>query len=55
MTLASGVAWVALVAVSPASAASLAEGIDRTIAASPVARGEFWGIQVIDLGTGKTL
>lgn len=55
MTLASGLAWVALAAVSPASAASLAEGIDRTIAASPVARGAFWGIQVIDLGTGKTL
>jgi len=36
-------------------AASLAESIDRLIASSPAARSAFWGIQIVDLGSGKTL
>jgi len=37
------------------AAASLAESIDRLIASSPAARSAFWGIQIVDLGSGKTL
>jgi D-alanyl-D-alanine carboxypeptidase/D-alanyl-D-alanine-endopeptidase (penicillin-binding protein 4) len=37
------------------SAASLPESIDRLIAASPTARSAFWGIQIVDLASGKTL
>jgi serine-type D-Ala-D-Ala carboxypeptidase/endopeptidase (penicillin-binding protein 4) len=39
----------------PLAGASLAENIDRAIAASPAARAAFWGIQVVDLGSGKTV
>jgi len=35
--------------------ASLAESIDRLIASSPAARSAFWGIQIVDLGSGRTL
>jgi D-alanyl-D-alanine carboxypeptidase/D-alanyl-D-alanine-endopeptidase (penicillin-binding protein 4) len=48
-------AALAVLAAAPAAAASLAESIERAIAASPVARGAFWGIQVVDLATGKTI
>ncbi len=37
------------------SAANLAERIDQLIAASPAARAAFWGVEVVDLGTGKTV
>jgi D-alanyl-D-alanine carboxypeptidase/D-alanyl-D-alanine-endopeptidase (penicillin-binding protein 4) len=37
------------------SAASLAENIERLIAASPAARTAFWGIRMVDLASGKTL
>jgi serine-type D-Ala-D-Ala carboxypeptidase/endopeptidase (penicillin-binding protein 4) len=36
-------------------AASPARAIDRLLASSPAARGAFWGIQVTDLKTGRTL
>jgi D-alanyl-D-alanine carboxypeptidase/D-alanyl-D-alanine-endopeptidase (penicillin-binding protein 4) len=38
-----------------AAAASLPKSIDRLLALSPAARTAFWGIQVIDLASGKTL
>ena len=41
--------------VTAAAAASLPEGIERLIAASPAAREAFWGIQIVDLANGKTL
>ncbi|MGO9255413.1 MAG: D-alanyl-D-alanine carboxypeptidase/D-alanyl-D-alanine-endopeptidase [Bryobacteraceae bacterium] len=37
------------------AAASLPEKIDRAIEGSPAARVAFWGIQVVDLESGKTL
>lgn len=37
------------------SAASLPESIDKLLAASAAARAAFWGIQIVDLGSGKTL
>lgn len=37
------------------TAATLAERIDQIIAASPAARTAFWGIEAVDLATGKTL
>jgi D-alanyl-D-alanine carboxypeptidase/D-alanyl-D-alanine-endopeptidase (penicillin-binding protein 4) len=37
------------------SAASLPESIERLIASSPAARTAFWGIQIVDLASGKTL
>ena len=37
------------------SAASLPESIERLIASSPVARSAFWGIQIVDLASGKSL
>ena len=36
-------------------AAGLPESILKTIEASPAARTAFWGMQVVELGTGKTL
>ncbi len=38
-----------------AAAATLAQRIERLIADSPAARAAFWGIQAVDLATGKTL
>jgi len=35
--------------------ATLAQSIDTVLATAPAARGSFWGIQVIDLRTGKVL
>ncbi len=37
------------------TAATLPESIERLIAASPLARSAYWGIEMVDLGTGKTL
>ncbi len=37
------------------SAASLPENSEKLLAASPAARGAFWGIQIVDLGSGRTL
>ena len=37
------------------SAASLPESIDKLLAASAAARTAFWGVQIVDLGSGKTL
>jgi D-alanyl-D-alanine carboxypeptidase/D-alanyl-D-alanine-endopeptidase (penicillin-binding protein 4) len=39
----------------PGQAASPARAIDRLLASSPAARGAFWGIQVTDLKTGRTI
>lgn len=45
-----------ILSVSPsASAAGLAEQIDKLLDASPATRAAFWGIQIVDLGTGQTL
>ena len=38
-----------------APAASLRESIEKLMAASPAAKGAFWGIEVVDLKTGRTL
>ncbi|MDR3700963.1 MAG: D-alanyl-D-alanine carboxypeptidase/D-alanyl-D-alanine-endopeptidase [Candidatus Sulfopaludibacter sp.] len=38
-----------------ATAATLAQRIEKLLAASPAAGGAFWGIQAVDLATGKTL
>jgi len=37
------------------SAASLASKIEKLMASSPAARSAFWGIQMVDLASGKTL
>jgi serine-type D-Ala-D-Ala carboxypeptidase/endopeptidase (penicillin-binding protein 4) len=47
-------AVLALAAV-PAFSASLAENIRKLIDSAPAARTAFWGIQVVDLSSGKTL
>jgi D-alanyl-D-alanine carboxypeptidase/D-alanyl-D-alanine-endopeptidase (penicillin-binding protein 4) len=39
----------------PMPAASLAENIEHLIASSPPSKAAFWGIQVVDLQTGKTI
>ncbi len=44
-----------LLLVAVASAVSLPESIERLLAASPAARTAFWGMQVVDLATGKTI
>ena len=36
-------------------AAGLPESIQKLIDSSPAARTAFWGIQIVDLATGKTL
>jgi serine-type D-Ala-D-Ala carboxypeptidase/endopeptidase (penicillin-binding protein 4) len=38
-----------------AGAASLPENVERLLASSPLARTAFWGIQVVDLASGKTV
>jgi len=38
-----------------AAAASLPESIERLLATGPAARTAFWGIQVVDLGSGRTI
>jgi D-alanyl-D-alanine carboxypeptidase/D-alanyl-D-alanine-endopeptidase (penicillin-binding protein 4) len=42
-------------AVCPLSAAGLPENIQKLIDSNPAARTAFWGIQIVDLATGKTL
>ena len=44
-----------LVLTFSTTAATLAERIDQIIAASPAAQAAFWGIEAVDLATGKTL
>jgi len=46
---------VLLLAAAAAFGASLAERIERLIDASPAARTAFWGIQIVDLESGRTL
>jgi D-alanyl-D-alanine carboxypeptidase/D-alanyl-D-alanine-endopeptidase (penicillin-binding protein 4) len=46
---------LALALAAHLSAASLPESIDRLMASSPAARSAFWGIQIVDLASGKTL
>ena len=48
-------AILALAATCCLYGASLAERIDRLLDTSPSAGAAFWGIQVVDLATGKTL
>jgi serine-type D-Ala-D-Ala carboxypeptidase/endopeptidase (penicillin-binding protein 4) len=45
----------ALLLVGCLPAATLAENIERLIAASAAARNAFWGIRVVDLASGRTL
>jgi D-alanyl-D-alanine carboxypeptidase len=42
-----------LLAAAPLSGASLAESIHALLDSSPDARTAFWGIQVVDLASGK--
>jgi serine-type D-Ala-D-Ala carboxypeptidase/endopeptidase (penicillin-binding protein 4) len=44
-----------LMVAAAAHGASLAKEIERLLTASPAAKTAFWGIDVVDLGTGKTL
>lgn len=46
---------LALAVAGHLGAASLAERIERLIDTSPATRTAFWGIQIVDLGSGKTL
>ncbi len=46
---------LALVCAGHLGAASLAQRIERLIDSSPAARTAFWGIQMVDLSSGKTL
>jgi D-alanyl-D-alanine carboxypeptidase/D-alanyl-D-alanine-endopeptidase (penicillin-binding protein 4) len=46
---------LALSMAVPLSAASLAQEIERLLDAAPVARSAFWGIEIVDLASGKTL
>jgi len=41
--------------ITPTFGASLAQNVRRLIDSTPSARTAFWGIQVVDLATGKTL
>jgi len=46
---------LALSMAVPLSAASLAQEIARLLDAAPVSRSAFWGIEIVDLASGKTL
>jgi D-alanyl-D-alanine carboxypeptidase/D-alanyl-D-alanine-endopeptidase (penicillin-binding protein 4) len=46
---------LALSMAVPLSAASLAQEIERLLDAAPVSRSAFWGIEIVDLASGKTL
>jgi D-alanyl-D-alanine carboxypeptidase/D-alanyl-D-alanine-endopeptidase (penicillin-binding protein 4) len=48
-------AVILLLLAAVAGATSLPESIDRLLGLSPAARTAFWGIQVVDLATGKTI
>jgi D-alanyl-D-alanine carboxypeptidase/D-alanyl-D-alanine-endopeptidase (penicillin-binding protein 4) len=56
-TLRSGLAAILLASLAsqPALATGLPEAIQKLIDSSPAARTAFWGIQIVDLTTGKTL
>jgi D-alanyl-D-alanine carboxypeptidase/D-alanyl-D-alanine-endopeptidase (penicillin-binding protein 4) len=46
---------LALALAASVTAASLPESIERLIASSPTSRTAFWGIKIVDLGSGKTI
>jgi D-alanyl-D-alanine carboxypeptidase/D-alanyl-D-alanine-endopeptidase (penicillin-binding protein 4) len=46
---------LSLALAASVTAASLPESIERLIASSPAARTAFWGIEILDLASGKTL
>ena len=46
---------LALALASGLSAASLPESVERLLATTPAVRTAYWGIQIVDLGSGKTL
>jgi D-alanyl-D-alanine carboxypeptidase/D-alanyl-D-alanine-endopeptidase (penicillin-binding protein 4) len=46
---------LALCLAAPGHSASPARAIDRLLASSPAARGAFWGIQITELKTGRTV
>ena len=46
---------LALVLACRLSAASLPESVERLLATTPAVRTAYWGIQIVDLTTGKTL
>ena len=48
-------AFLCLLLPAAAGAAPLAKRIEQLLASSPAAQAAFWGIEVIDLGSGKTL
>jgi serine-type D-Ala-D-Ala carboxypeptidase/endopeptidase (penicillin-binding protein 4) len=48
-------AFALVLLATPVFAANLSENIRKLIDATPAARTAFWGIQVLDLATGKTL
>jgi len=48
-------AALVLVCAAPAFAAPLDQEISRLIDAAPAARSAFWGIQIVDLASGRTL
>jgi serine-type D-Ala-D-Ala carboxypeptidase/endopeptidase (penicillin-binding protein 4) len=50
-----GAVVVMLIAAAQAAAASLSQAIPRVVNATPSARNAFWGIQVMDLASGKVL
>lgn len=47
--------WIAAMAIAPLPAASLNESIRQLLDSTPAARTAFWGIQVVDLASGKLL
>jgi D-alanyl-D-alanine carboxypeptidase/D-alanyl-D-alanine-endopeptidase (penicillin-binding protein 4) len=46
---------IALLMAGQLAAAGLPEGIQKLIDSSPAARTAFWGIQIVDMASGKTL
>ena len=48
-------AALALLCTAQLGAASLSEEIPRLIESNPAARAAFWGIEIVDLGSGQTL
>jgi len=55
MRFPSAVLPVLALAACPLFAAGLSENIQKLIDSNPAARTAFWGIQIVDLATGKTL
>jgi len=50
-----GILILSVILASVGHAASLAQQIDRVLVSTPAARTAFWGIQAVDLETGKTI